>query len=191
MQIQHATRAVREVCALRHLSINTEKTYTHWLGRYGSFLKDPKLKTLTSEKKIEAFLTRLALSGVAASTQNQAFNAVLFFYREVLRQELGPVDSLRAKRPAAIRQCPTPNEVSQLLATVSDIYQPTGNHDALPPHGSWQGSQPVERLRVSSKSGTCGGLKCVKGFVKIFCSQWFPMRCPCFPMVPCEVVEPG
>jgi hypothetical protein len=39
---------MREVCALRHLAINTGKTYTHWLGRYGSFLKDPKLKTLTS-----------------------------------------------------------------------------------------------------------------------------------------------
>jgi hypothetical protein len=35
---------MREVCALRHLSINTEKTYTHWLGGYGFFLKDPKYK---------------------------------------------------------------------------------------------------------------------------------------------------
>ena len=26
---------MREVCALRHLSINTEKSYIHWLGRYG------------------------------------------------------------------------------------------------------------------------------------------------------------
>ena len=66
MQIQHATRLMREVCALRHLSINTEKSYAHWLGRYGSFLKDPKLKTLRPETKIEAFLTRLALTGVSA-----------------------------------------------------------------------------------------------------------------------------
>ena len=35
---------MREVCALRHRVINTEKTYTGWLGRYGAFLKDPKLK---------------------------------------------------------------------------------------------------------------------------------------------------
>jgi|ERR1044071_131837 hypothetical protein len=78
MQIQNAIRLMREVCALRHLSINTEKSYIHWLGRYGSFLKDPKLKSLTPEAKMEAFLTRLALSGVSASTQNQAFNALLF-----------------------------------------------------------------------------------------------------------------
>ena len=114
---------MREVCALQHLSINTEKSYIHWLVRYGSFLKDPKLKPLTTEMKIEAFLTRLAITGVSASTQNQAFNAILFFYRAVLKQELGPVDSLRAKRPATIRQCPTPTEVHQLLATVSDIYR--------------------------------------------------------------------
>ena len=53
---------MREVCALRHLSINTEKSYIHWLGRYASFLMDPKLKTLTAEKKMEAFLTRLAIA---------------------------------------------------------------------------------------------------------------------------------
>lgn len=110
MLIHHAIRSMRELCVLRHLSINTEKSYTHWLGRYGLFLKDPQLKNLTAERKIEAFLTRLALSGVSASTQNQAFNALLCFYRDVLKRELGPVDSLRAKRPATIRQCPSQQE---------------------------------------------------------------------------------
>jgi hypothetical protein len=44
---------MREVCALRHLAINTEKSCLHWLGRYASFLMDPKLKTLTAEKIFE------------------------------------------------------------------------------------------------------------------------------------------
>lgn len=66
-----------EVCALRHLSINTETSYIHWLVRAGSLLEDPKLKLLTTEMKIEALLTRLAITGVSASTQNQAFNALL------------------------------------------------------------------------------------------------------------------
>jgi site-specific recombinase XerD len=122
MQIQHAIRLMREVCMLRHLSVNTEKTYTHWLGRYGSFLKEPKHEAPTPELKMQAFLTRLAITGVSASTQNQAFNALLFFYREVLKKELGPVDALRAKRPCAIRQCPTQDEVTKLLSAVSDIY---------------------------------------------------------------------
>jgi len=122
MQIHYAISLMRETCVLRHLSINTEKTYTHWLGRYGSFLKEAPVQSLASEKKMEAFLTRLAISGVSASTQNQAFNALLFFYRDVLKKELGPVNSLRAKRPSTVRQCPTPEEVRQVLATVSDIY---------------------------------------------------------------------
>jgi hypothetical protein len=71
MQIPDAVRLVREACAVRYLSVSTEKTYTHWLGRYGTFLKDPKLKTLTSERKLETFLTRRAITGVSASTQNQ------------------------------------------------------------------------------------------------------------------------
>jgi len=91
MQIHHATRLMREVCALRHLSINTEKSYIHWLGRYGFFLKDPKLTLLTAEKKMEAFLTRLAFTGVAASTQNQAFNALVFVYKKFMGIQLGPL----------------------------------------------------------------------------------------------------
>ena len=123
MQILHAIRLMREACALRHLSINTEKTYTYWLGRYGLFLKGKFAKPMTTEQKIETFLTRLAISGMSGSTQNQAFNALLFFYRDVLKQELGSVNSLRAKQSAHVRQCPTQEEVRQLLATVSDIYR--------------------------------------------------------------------
>ncbi len=122
MLIHHAIRSMREYCALRHFSINTEKSYVHWLGRYGGFLKDSKLKKLPSEKKMEAFLTHLALSGVSASTQKQAFNALLCFYRDVLKQELPPVNSLRAKQPNHVRHCPSHEEVTQLLSLVSDIY---------------------------------------------------------------------
>ena len=77
MRIQDAIHLVRETCALRHLSLNTEKTYVHWLGRYGLFLDDPKIKDLTTERKMETFLTRLARaceqSGPAA-TQRDSFS---------------------------------------------------------------------------------------------------------------------
>ncbi len=49
---------------------------------------------------VECFLTSLALDGnVSASTQNQAFNALLFLYREILEIELDEIDSFRAKEP--------------------------------------------------------------------------------------------
>jgi hypothetical protein len=49
--------------------------------------------------------TRLGTRAVP-STQNQAFNALLFFYRHGLKHELGTINSLRAKRPPALRHCP-------------------------------------------------------------------------------------
>ena len=130
MNIPHAIRLVRETCVLRHFSFKTEKTYVHWLRRYGAFLKEAPVTALPTEKKIEAFLTHLAISGITGSTQNQAFNALLFFYRDVLKRELGPVDALRAKRPGALRQCASLEEVRQLLAAVSD---------------SWDSSCPLRR----------------------------------------------
>ncbi len=108
---------------LKHLSVQTEKTYIHWLKRYGAFLQSTKPPPeATSESKMEAFLTGLARAGVAAATQNQAFNALLFLYREVLKQELVEVNALRAKRPPSLRYCPTQPEVHQLLAQVNDLY---------------------------------------------------------------------
>ena len=63
MQIQHAITLLRDTCALHHLALKTEKSYTHWLLRYVAFLKLPQTKPLqTSEEKIEAFLTSLSLS---------------------------------------------------------------------------------------------------------------------------------
>jgi integrase len=76
-------------------------------------------KTLTSEKKLEKFLSDLAREhNVAASTQNQAFNAILFFYEQVLAQSLLNVNALRATRPAHQRHAPTVGETQSLLQTV-------------------------------------------------------------------------
>ena len=77
--------------------------------------------SLTSEQKLERFLTYLAVQrDVAASTQNQAFNAIVAFYKDVLGKPLQEVDSLRATRPAHLRHAPTPKETRELLMTVCD-----------------------------------------------------------------------
>ena len=69
---------------------------------------------------MENFLTLLAKDDVSASTQNQAFNALLFFYQECLGQKLQGINSLRAKRGAFIRRAPAVDEVRSLLAEVKD-----------------------------------------------------------------------
>jgi hypothetical protein len=69
---------VRNVLRLHHYSIHTERSYIDWIKRYVHFHKMRCREDLADgEKKIEAFLTDLAVQGkVAASTQNQAFGVV-------------------------------------------------------------------------------------------------------------------
>jgi len=74
----------------------------------------------TSEQKAERFLTDEAKRGVAASTQNQALNALLFFYEAVLHTPLGSVEAMRARRPAHVRVALTPQETRALLGAVED-----------------------------------------------------------------------
>jgi len=68
--------------------------------------------------EVEAFLNHLAAElDVAASTQNQALNAILFLYRHVIRQPLGELDQVvRARRPERIPVVMTPDEVERVLA---------------------------------------------------------------------------
>jgi len=75
--------------------------------------------------EVEAFLTHLATEGhVSASTQNQAFSALLFLYREVLHRELdAPVHALRAKESRHIPAVLTREEVRQVIAQLSGVYQ--------------------------------------------------------------------
>jgi site-specific recombinase XerD len=123
MNTQHAIRLLQETCALHHTALSTEKSYIHWLQQYARFLQGPQRKPLlATEAKMEAFLTHLALQGVSASTQNQAFSGLLFFYRYALKQELGNIDALRAKRPAGLRYCPERVETLQLLSQVKDTH---------------------------------------------------------------------
>jgi hypothetical protein len=78
MQLNNAIHLVHETCKRQHFALSTEKTYVHWVRRYGTFLKTYEFQAVPAEKKMERFLTRLALEGASASGQNQAFNALLF-----------------------------------------------------------------------------------------------------------------
>lgn len=120
MKPLEAVNALVDLIRRKHLSRSTESSYAAWLRRYIGFLSDRKPQG-ASEEKIGAFLTSLAESGVSASTQNQAFNALLFFHREVLRVELGKIDSLRANSPECVRTAPSIDETRRILAGVVDV----------------------------------------------------------------------
>jgi site-specific recombinase XerD len=75
--------------------------------------------------EIEAFLTHLAVRlKVAASTQNQAFNALIFLYKHVLKKELSdPIKACRAKKPVLVPTVMTPKETFRLLSALSGRHQ--------------------------------------------------------------------
>jgi integron integrase len=121
MNAKEAVRRLREVIRRQHKALATEASYVHWLRHYMAALADMP-PNLTSEQKLERFLTALALRrDVAASTQNQAFNAIAFFYKDVLGTPLQNVDALRATRPAHLRHAPTIAETRALLQAVRDV----------------------------------------------------------------------
>ena len=80
MNTAQALQRLTDVLRRKRLALNTEQSYCGWLRRYCDFLKTLPA-ALPSEQKLERFLTTLARKDVAASTQNQAFNAVLFSTR--------------------------------------------------------------------------------------------------------------
>ena len=98
---------VREVIRRQHKALATEDCYTFWLRRY--MMASPEMPgELSSEKKLERFLTDMARQrDVSASSQNQTFNAIHFFYREVLGQSIDNVNALRAKPPVRERRAPS------------------------------------------------------------------------------------
>lgn len=103
-----------------HYSHSTEQTYCYWNSRYYRFcLGLPR--DLASEKKAEAFLSSLAIhTRVSARTQNQAFAAILFLYKEVLHRPLCKVDALRAKNYRHERTSPSREQVQALRQAVED-----------------------------------------------------------------------
>jgi len=97
---------VRRVLRLHHYSIHTERAYVEWIIRFTRFHSmRSRAEIFPAEPKIEAFLTDLAVRGnVAAATQNQAMNALVFLYKRVLKQALpGSINAVRADKK---NQCP-------------------------------------------------------------------------------------
>jgi integron integrase len=107
---------LRHAIRLRHYSIRTEEAYVNWARRFIVF-HNKRHPDDMGPAEVGAFLTHLAVDGkVAASTQNQALNAIVFLYRDVLRRELGSVQEVvRAKRPPKLPVVLTVSEVKQVL----------------------------------------------------------------------------
>ncbi|MEL0169197.1 MAG: integron integrase [Pseudomonadaceae bacterium] len=114
----------RNVIRVNHYSIRTEKTYWYWI-RY--FLRYRRMRhpLEMGPAEVSEFLTWLAVSRhVAAATQNQALNALVFLYGKVLDRPLGDIgDTVRAKRPARIPTVLTHSEATQIIGLLPEPHK--------------------------------------------------------------------
>ena len=108
---------VRQAVRMRHYSPKTEEAYVGWIKRFILFHKHRHPAEM-GEKEIGHYLSSLATdSRVSASTQNQALNAILFLYHEVLGKEIGYVNGVvRAKKPRRLPVVLTKEEVKRALS---------------------------------------------------------------------------
>lgn len=111
---------VREALRVRHYSFATERVYVMWVRRFILF-HGKRHPAEMGKREVEAFLTHLAVTrGVSPSTQNQALQAILFLYLQVLEQDLPWLDSVvRAKPKHRVPVVLGVEEVSRLLVRLA------------------------------------------------------------------------
>jgi integron integrase len=115
-------KAIRTALRLEHYALKTEKAYTHWMRRFVAFHHGRKPSAM-GEAEIHAFLSHLAINcHVAASTQNVALNAIVFFYRKVVKRELGDFsDFVRARMGNRLPVVLSRQEVAEVLRRMEGV----------------------------------------------------------------------
>ena len=131
---------VRDAIRLNISSVRTEEAYGDWIKRFILF-HDKRHAQEMGYSDVRAFLLHLATEeGVAASTQNQALNALLFLYREVLGKDLdGPIKTIRAK---SAKRLSTVLALPRVLAVASRKRSPSSR-----PRCSGRAAPPISSLR--------------------------------------------
>jgi integron integrase len=143
--LTEAQRLIR----LKHYSFGTERTYLQWIKRFLVYARQYGKKenaTAIDANDCKNFLSHLALrEKVSASTQNQAFNSILFLFRHVLCKDMGNMaETVRAKRGQKLPVVFSAEEVKRLLACL-------GGRDLLIAgllYGSGLRLMELARLRV-------------------------------------------
>lgn len=115
---------VRDKIRFKHYSYFTERTYVHWIKHY-IFFHNKKHPIEMGKYEIETFWTKLATKDrVSPTTQNQAFSALLFLYKEVLGVDMSQwnIQALRAQERKHIPVVLTKEEVRSVLQNINKEY---------------------------------------------------------------------
>ena len=118
-----AGNMMKRMLRLKQLAYTTEQTYITWLRDFYRFVR-PTAPGNLDDGHLKNYLSYLASERrVAKSTQNQAFNALLFFYRHVIEKEVGSLaEVVRARRGRRLPTVLTKDEVMRLIGALDGIY---------------------------------------------------------------------
>lgn len=106
----------------KHYSRRTEESYLYWLKQFYYYNHEQNPAEMGTEE-ISNFLTYLAIERkVSASTQNQALNALVFLYKEILEYDIDSLKFIRAKVPQNIPVVLSKNEVELVLRNMSGVH---------------------------------------------------------------------
>jgi integron integrase len=119
-QAEVLAREASRLMRLKHLSLRTEKTYLAWIARFLAFTANLESQTLT-EENLKHYLSYLAVERkVSAATQKQAFNALLFLYRNVLSREIIGLQSvIPSRKPRKLPVVLTKEELRRIFRHLS------------------------------------------------------------------------
>ncbi len=115
--------ALKSEIRSRHYSIRTETAYVDWVRRFIAFQEYADPRRIDAAGAVKKYLEYLATTReVAASTQNQALNALVFFYAQALKMPFGDMGGfVRAKRPQRLPEVMTRDEVQALLGEMEGL----------------------------------------------------------------------
>lgn len=108
----------RKMLRLKHRALNTERVYLTWLRSFAAFVDNKKPEQITTDD-MQHFLSYLAVERrVSASTQNQALNALVFVYRNVMKKELeeNELDAVKASYKRRLPVVLTRAEINQICS---------------------------------------------------------------------------
>jgi integron integrase len=118
-----AGEMMKRMLRLKQLAYSTEQSYIMWLRGFYKFVR-PITPDSLNAGHLKSYLSYLASERrVAKATQNQAFNALLFFYRYVIEKEVGSIaDVVRSRRGRRLPTVLTKDEVMRLINALEGIY---------------------------------------------------------------------
>jgi len=125
--VRNVINDLRNAIRLKHFAYSTERTYVDWAKRFFEYLMQQGSKNIALDslnpQDVRNFLNMLVVEKrISASSQNQAFNALLFLFRNVLNLELKDMDkTLRAKRGVKLPVVLSVEEVQKIMQNIEGM----------------------------------------------------------------------